>query len=103
MKKGSGKRGSKPSTIDSVSFVGQLNESQQLQDRLRAIVHELKATVETLEQNLQEARTSAQSQRKAKAASDRKTSESIIGEELENRKGNEDREIAPWHKKAARS
>ena len=83
MKRGSGKRGSKPATIDSVSFVEDLNESQQLQERLRATVHELKATVETLEQNLQEARSSAQSQRKAKAASGRK----IDQQKAENKPG----------------
>jgi len=72
MKKASAKPGSKPSAVDSNSFVDGLNESQNLQTRLRAIVHELKATVQILEQNLQEARGVAQSQRKAREASGRK-------------------------------
>jgi transposase len=66
MKKASGKLGSKPSAVDSDSFVDELSESQHLQERLRAIAQELEATVRMLEQNLQEARSSAQSRRKAK-------------------------------------
>jgi peptidoglycan hydrolase CwlO-like protein len=74
MKKASGKLGSKPSTTHSDSFVDELNESQRLREKLHAVVHELKATLHSVEQNLQEARSSAQSQRKAKAAaSGRKT------------------------------
>jgi transposase len=81
MKKASGKLGSKPSTIDPDSFVDELNESQQLQERLRAIVRELKATVKMLEQNLQEARSSAQSRREAKKASGGKINLTKAGNE----------------------
>ena len=55
MRKASGKLGSKPSVVDSYSFMDELSESQRVQERLRAIVYELEATVELLEQNLQEA------------------------------------------------
>jgi prefoldin subunit 5 len=84
MKKASGKFGSKPSTIDSYSFADELNESQQLQERLRAVVRELEATVKMLEQNLQEARSSAQSRRKSKESIRRKNqsnkgSERVVG------------------------
>jgi hypothetical protein len=71
MKKASGKPGSKPSTVDSYSFADELNESQQLRERLRRIVEELKVTVRMLERNLNEARSSAQSSREAKKASGR--------------------------------
>ena len=72
VKKASGKLGSKPSGVDSYSFMDELSESQQLQEQLRAIVHELKETVELLEQNLQDAHRATRSQREAKAASARK-------------------------------
>jgi hypothetical protein len=58
MKKASGKLGSKPSRADPYSFMDELSESKQLQQRLRTIVHELKAAVELLERNLQEAHSS---------------------------------------------
>ena len=113
MKKASGKLGFKPSKTDSPSFVDELSESQHLQERLRAIVSELKATVHMLERNLAEARSSVQSPRKArsphkaKKPSGSKTNESIMGDELENRDGNDGEEIVPSNpvrtRKGARS
>jgi Zn-dependent M32 family carboxypeptidase len=81
MKKASDKLSSKPSQTESKSFVDELSESQLLQEQLRAIVRELKATVETLERNLHEARSSAQSQRQAKAPSAWKTNPSEAANE----------------------
>lgn len=95
MKKASGKLGSKPSKIDSQSFVDDLNESQLLRERLRIIVAELKATVEVLEQNLAEARSSVRPPRKAKRSSASRPSQSIMGDELENREDSYDEEIVP--------
>ena len=66
MRKASGKLGSRPSGVDSYSFMDELSESQLLQKRLSAIVHELKATVESLEQNLQEAQSSTHSRHEAR-------------------------------------
>jgi len=66
MRKASAKLGSKPSIVDSYSFMDELSESQRLQERLRAIVYELEATVELLEQNLQEAHSSTHLRHEAK-------------------------------------
>jgi hypothetical protein len=73
MRKASGKLGSKPSGVDSYSFMDELTESQQLQKRLRDIVHELKATVELLEQNLQEAHNSTHSRQEVMDGAGRKS------------------------------
>ncbi|MBV9876198.1 MAG: hypothetical protein JO025_15835 [Verrucomicrobia bacterium] len=107
MKKASGRVGSKPSKIDSHSLVDDLTESQQLRERLRIIVAELKATVGMLEQNLAEAHRSVRPPRKAKRSSARKPHQSIMGDELENREGSYDEEIVPSNpvrtRKGARS
>ena len=73
MKKVSGKLSSKPSGVDSYSFMDELSESQQLQKQLYAIVKELETTVGMLEQNLQKARSSTQSWREAKGGARRKS------------------------------
>jgi hypothetical protein len=55
----------KPANISYASFVDDLTESRQLQARLNANVHEIQATVELLEQNLEKAHLFARPQPQA--------------------------------------
>jgi hypothetical protein len=88
MKKASGKPDSKTPAVDSGSFADELSESLQLQERLRAIVHDLEVTIHILEQNLQEARSFAHSRHEVKEESARKANPRRTASDTGSRKHN---------------
>jgi hypothetical protein len=72
MKKASGNLAPKSVEAFPRTFAEEFTEAQQLQARLHDIVYELKATIRLLEENLQEARRSAQPLREARDGSAKK-------------------------------